>query len=152
MHLLIPASYSVPPPPPYPLSTTNPFSASVSLFLFHGWLHLCHILESTYQWYCMVFVVLFLWNSLSMIISRSIHVATNGIYFSFFLWLNSIPLYICITSSFSTHMSMEIQVVSMYVYILLIRNKCIATRINYFLYIYWESSNALVCHSEIKFC
>ena len=35
---------------------------------------------------------------LSMIISRSIHVAANGIIL-FFLWLSSIPLYIC-TSSF----------------------------------------------------
>ena len=30
-----------------------------------------------------------------MIISRSIHVAANGI-FSIFLWLSNIPLYICI--------------------------------------------------------
>ena len=33
-----------------------------------------------------------------MIISRSIHVAANGI-ISFFLWLSNIPLYICATSS-----------------------------------------------------
>ena len=41
-------------------------------------------------------------TSLSMIISSCIHVATNGIIRSFFfhsfLWLSSIPLYICTTS------------------------------------------------------
>ena len=36
---------------------------------------------------------------LSVIISRSIHVATNGI-ISFFVMLSNIPLYIC-TASFS---------------------------------------------------
>ena len=35
--------------------------------------------------------------SLSMIISRSIHVAANGI-ISYFLWLSNIPQYICTTS------------------------------------------------------
>ena len=39
-----------------------------------------HILDSTYKWYHMVFVFLFLtWTSFSMIIFRSIHVAANGI-------------------------------------------------------------------------
>ena len=40
------------------------------------------------------------------------HVAANGI-IAFFLWLNSIPLYIC-TTSLSIHLSMDIQVVSMF--------------------------------------
>ena len=39
----------------------------------------------------MVFVFLFL-NSLSVIISSCIHIAASGI-LSFFLWLNSIPLW-----------------------------------------------------------
>ena len=30
---------------------------SVSLFLFHRYVHLCHILDSTYKWYHMVFVL-----------------------------------------------------------------------------------------------
>ena len=61
---------------PSPLATTSPFSMSVSLFLFCRWVHLCHILDSTYKWYHTVFVFLFL-TSLSMKISRSIHVAAN---------------------------------------------------------------------------
>ena len=136
LHLLIPASHSIPPPPPCPFvnhksilyvcesvsvswitSSVSYFRVYVSVILYG----ICRSLSDL--------------NLLSMIISRSIHIATNGLC-SFFLWLNSIPLYICITSSFSIHVSMEIQVVSMYLYILLIQDKCIATRINYFLYIY----------------
>ena len=47
------------------------------------------------KWYNRVFIFLFLTFlvSLSMIISRSIHVAANGI-ISFFLWLSNIPLQI----------------------------------------------------------
>ena len=48
---------------------------------------------------------------LSMIISRSIHVAANGI--SFFLCLSNIPLYKCTTPSLSIHLSMDMQVASM---------------------------------------
>ena len=44
-----------------------------------------------------------------MIISRSNPVAANGI---IFLWLSKIPLYIGITSSLSTHLSMDIYIVS----------------------------------------
>ena len=59
----------------------------------------------------MIFVFLCL-TSLSMIVSRSIHVAANGI-ISFFLWLSNIPLYICTTSSLSIPLLMDIQVASM---------------------------------------
>lgn len=38
----------------------------------------------------------------------------------------------------------------LYLSILLIKNKCTDTRINYF-NIYWKSSNVLVCYREIKF-
>ncbi|KAB0365064.1 hypothetical protein FD754_009220, partial [Muntiacus muntjak] len=48
-----------------------------------------------------------------LIISSSSHVAANGIV-SFFLWLSSILLYTCITSSLSISLSMDIQVVSMF--------------------------------------
>ena len=48
---------------------------------------------------------------LDMVISRSINVAANGILF--FLWLSSIPLYICTTTSLSIHLSMDIKVASM---------------------------------------
>ena len=64
----------------------------VNLFLCHREVHLCHILEPTYKWYHTVFV--FVWF-LSMIISRSIHVAEHGI-ISFFSWMSNIPLYRCI--------------------------------------------------------
>ena len=42
-------------PLPSPLATTSLFSLSVSFFLFHNYIHLCHILDSTYKWYHMVF-------------------------------------------------------------------------------------------------
>ena len=48
-----------------------------------------------------------------MIISRFIHVATNG-FISFFLWLSNIPLCICSTSSLSPSLSMDIWVASMF--------------------------------------
>ena len=56
-------------------------------------------LGSTYKQYHMIFIFVWL-TSLSMKISRSIHVAISGI-ISFFLQLNSIPLYICIKSFFN---------------------------------------------------
>ena len=73
----IPNSHSIPPLPPSHLSTASLFSMSVSLFLFCKYVNLCHILDSTYRWYHMVFVFLWL-TSLSMIISRSIYVTANG--------------------------------------------------------------------------
>ena len=74
--------------PQPPLATTILFS--INMFLFHRYVHLCHILDSTCKWYHTVFVFLFL-ASFNMIISRSIHVAANGIIL-FLLWLSSIPL------------------------------------------------------------
>ena len=44
-----------------------------------------------------------------MIISVSIHVTADGI-ISFSLWLSSIPLYICTTSSLPIHPSVDIEV------------------------------------------
>ena len=44
--------------PPFPLATTSLFSMSVSRFPFHRYVHLCHILDSMYKWYHMVFVFL----------------------------------------------------------------------------------------------
>ena len=70
-----------------PLATTSLFSMPVSLFLFCRKFYLCHILDSTYKRYHMVFVFLLL-TSLSMMISSSIHVATNGIIsFFFYGWV-----------------------------------------------------------------
>ena len=42
----------------------------------------------------------------------SVQVAANGILL-FFSWLSSTPLYMCTTSSLSTHLPMDISVVSM---------------------------------------
>ena len=72
-HLLTPTSPSLPQTPP-------PWQPRVCSLC--PWVCFCFIgsfvLDSTYKWYHMVFVFLFL-TSLSMIISSSIHVAANGI-------------------------------------------------------------------------
>ena len=83
MHLITPISPSFPPLSFSSLATTSLFSLSVSLFLFHRYVHLCHILDSTFKYFS------FWIPSLSMIISRSIHIAANGI-ISFFVWLTNI--------------------------------------------------------------
>ena len=54
-------SQSFPPSPPLLLAATN----LCCLFLIHRYVHLCHILDSTYKWYSMVLAFLFL-ISLSM--------------------------------------------------------------------------------------
>ena len=59
LHLLIP-NYQSFLPPPSSLATTSLFSMSVSQFLFCRYVHLCHILDSTYKWYHMVLIFLFL--------------------------------------------------------------------------------------------
>ena len=60
-----------------------------SLFLMCKQVHLCHILDSTYKWYHMLFVFLF-WLTELTIILRSIHVTANGNVLFFFLRLNNI--------------------------------------------------------------
>ena len=81
LSLLIPNSKSFP-PLPHPLVATSLFTVSVSLLLFHGYMLLWCILDSTDKRYHMVFVFWLL--LLSMIISRSLYAAANGI-ISFFL-------------------------------------------------------------------
>ena len=64
--------------------------------------------------HCNIFVFLCLTLSdLLYLIARSIYDAANGIV-SFFLWLSSVPLYICTVSSLSIPLSMDIQFASMY--------------------------------------
>ena len=70
--------------------------------MFYKWVHLYHFLDSSYKWYPMIFVSVWL----NVIITRSIPVAPNGI-ISLFLWLNSIPLYMYITSSLSVHLLLD---------------------------------------------
>ena len=62
---------------------------------FCGKGHLCHILDSRYEWYHMVFSFSFWLTSLTVRVSSSICVAKNGIICSFW-WLSSIPLCIYI--------------------------------------------------------
>ena len=88
------ASYCLTPVSPLlscfsPLPTTRLLSASVSDSF---WWYTLVGLDSIYKWYHTVFV--FLWLiSLSIMPSKSIHVATNG-KMSFFVCLGSIPLYV----------------------------------------------------------
>ena len=91
--LLIPNSHSFPSllPPP---SWQPQVSVSVSLFLFLRYVDLYHILDSYISniiWYPSFSFYLAL---LSMIISRSIHVAVDALFHSF-LWLSNIPLCVC---------------------------------------------------------
>ena len=65
-----------------------------------------------YKWYHVIFVFVWL-SSLSMTISRPIHVVANGI-ISFFSWLSSIPLNICATTSLSSPLPMDILVAFMF--------------------------------------
>ena len=86
------------------LATMSLFSMFVSLFLFHGYVHLYHILDSTYKWYHMAFVFLFLtylvWSLLapSMLLQMAL--------FHSFLWLNCIPLYTHTHTHTSIYLSM----------------------------------------------
>ena len=65
---------------------------------------------SNIVWYLYVCVWL---PSLDMIISRFIHVAAHGIT-SFFLWLSSIPLYICTTFALPISLLVDVEGVSMF--------------------------------------
>ena len=89
-----PMDYSLPGSSLSPLVTISLFSTSLTLFMFHKQVTLYHFffLDSTYKQYH-VFIFLCL-TSLSMTISRYIHVAANGMV----LWLSNIPLYISTTS------------------------------------------------------
>ena len=63
-----------------PMVTISLFSKSLSLFLFCKYVPLYHVLDSTSKHNHMIFIFLCLtYFKLSMIISRYIHVAANGI-------------------------------------------------------------------------
>ena len=98
LHLLIPNSQSFPP--------WQPQACSLCL-----WVSSCFtdmfLLESTYGWYHMKTVFLFLSTSLNMLISRSIHVAASGIILCF-KCVSSIPFSLCInTCIFFIHWSVD---------------------------------------------
>ena len=75
----------------------------MSLFLFHRYVDLYHILDSTQLIYGLISYGNYLYLSdlllLSMIISRSIHVAADGIIL-FFQWLSNIH---CMCMCIHTH-------------------------------------------------
>ena len=69
----------------FPLVIRSLFSTSVLLFLLCKLVHFYFcVLDPTYKWYCMIFLLLWL-ISLSMVISRSICVVANGIISFFFM-------------------------------------------------------------------
>ena len=71
------------PPPTFPFGNHACFLCLWVYFWFVNKFICIILLDSTYKWYRMLFVILCL-TSLSMIISRSIHVAANGIISLFF--------------------------------------------------------------------
>ena len=85
----VPVSQFIP-PPPYPLVTIDLFLYLT--FCFVDKLICTLFLDPMWKWYRDVCVCLAL-SSLSITISRSIHVAADGVFHSF-LRLSSIPLYI----------------------------------------------------------
>ena len=101
LYLLIPFTYVVQ-TPPWPLATTNVFCVSYSSVWF------LLFLDSTYKWDYMVFVFLCL-TYFTIMPSRSIHVVAKMARFPYFLWLNNIPVYVCVylTFSLSIHLSID---------------------------------------------
>ena len=96
--------------PPNPLATINLFSTSVTLFLLlkiGSFVPL--FLDSTHKQYRVILVSVWL-ISLSMIISRSIYIAANGMIS--FPWLSNIPLciYVCVNHTFFIHSSISFQI------------------------------------------
>ena len=98
MYLPIPNSLTILSPYPSQLVTINPFSNPVSLFLFCKYIHLCHIfLESAYKGSHSIFFHLCSdLTSLSVTISRFIHIDANGIisFFGLPWWLRWIRIYL----------------------------------------------------------
>ena len=92
------------PHPPSLLTSIQLFSVSVRLFAVIS-VHLLCFLGLKYKQNHMEFA--FIWHILlSIISSRSTHVATSG-KMPFFLWLGNIPLCICTISSLSIHLLMD---------------------------------------------
>ena len=94
------------PPPPVPPGTHHSVVCIYEFVLF-----VCYFLFYILHMSEIMFFVLFCVILLSIILSRSIHVATNGNILSF-LWLNNIPLNMCTTAT-SHHLSTDTSVVSM---------------------------------------
>ena len=76
-----------------PFANHKFFPVSMSLFLFHWWVYLCHILDPTYKCYQMSFSVWF--TSLNMK-SLASSIFLQMAWFRSFLWLSNTPLCIYI--------------------------------------------------------
>ena len=107
LHLLSANSQSSPPANPFPIITTSLFSTPVSLFPFPRQLHLCRVRFHVWVMSTWYFLSLSNLHYFVMIISSCFHVAAHKI-ISFLLWLSSVPLYICTTSSLSICLPMDI--------------------------------------------
>ena len=99
LYLLIPNSQSFHSLYPPSLATTGLFSMSLSLWI----VRLCHILDSTYKWYCIFDFVCQTYftycdNLTSMLLQMTL--------LRSFSWLSSILLCTCTTSSLSIHLSL----------------------------------------------
>ena len=84
-------SQSRPPLSTSPLANTHLFSMSASLFLFHKWVPLCHIIDSTYKWYY-VAICLSL-SDLFYLVNLWVHSCCCKFHF---LWSNSILFCVCV--------------------------------------------------------
>ena len=108
VYMSMPLSHFVPAYPfPLPVSS-SPFSMSVSLLLSCPWV-LQNPFFFRFHIYVLAYSICFspsdllhsVWQTLGP--STSLQITQ----FRFFLWLSNIPLYICATSSLSTHLSMD---------------------------------------------
>ena len=91
-----------PSPTPFTLEITSLSFMSVSLFLFHRQADLCHMLDSTYKWYHIVFVFLFLTYFTQYDNLSCINVAANGIILSFFMAVQY-SIWLCVYTHTHTH-------------------------------------------------
>ena len=110
VYMSIPISQFIPPPPRPrcpPLVSIRLFSTSVSLFLPCKPVHLYHF--SRFHIYVLTYGICFSLSDLLHSVWQSLgpSVSLQMTQFCSFLWLSNIPLYICITSSVSIHLSMD---------------------------------------------
>ena len=119
--------YLAPSPFLTPPVTTSLFSISVNLFLFVSkFICIIIFLDSTYKWYHMIFVFAWL-TSHNMIISRSIHIAANGIISFFFMaeWYSIVYVYYIFFIHSSVHGHLSVSVSSLLWIVLLWTYRCI---------------------------
>ena len=113
VYMSIPISQFITPPPPAPcyfppLVSIHLFPTSVSLFLPCKPVHRYHF--SRFHIYALIYDICFSLSDLLHSVWQSLDPSTplQMTQFHSFLWLSTIPLYICTTSSLSTHLLMGI--------------------------------------------